>query len=196
MYRSSAGLDSANVGLRARRSFQRPVGALYGLLVAFVVAFGHRAAGGALPPVATSLLWLTVAAGAGALSSRLHWTFPRLLALFVAVQPLAHLALAEHGAAMADPSGMMTDHAGGAAWPMMGMHAAAAVVTACVVRFGWTWVSTMPALAERVVCLVRQVVAWPMTVAYRVVVVVEGGVMPGVGKVWRSRGPPCGVIWT
>lgn len=197
MLRSPAVPDSSDADGRVRPAPNHLIGMLCGLLFSSFVGLGHRLAGGSLPPLTTALPWLTAVAFAGALLSGLRWTFPRLLAVFVIIQPLAHLVLAGRGPAMTGDgamsmAGVQPSMAQHSAWMMMATHTVAAVLIAVVVRYGWIWISTMPLVIRAVVWASRRAIAWPMTKTYRVTVAPQCGPTVDVSKVWRSRGPPCG----
>jgi hypothetical protein len=114
------------------RSALRRARAVRGLLVAAVGAAlgvgGHLLAGGGVPTSPALVLLVLLAAGACTALSDREWSYPRLLTAMAGLEALVHLGMSSmgHGAAHPGPSG----------WVMLAGHAAAAVVTAWVLRSG------------------------------------------------------------
>jgi hypothetical protein len=92
---------------------------------------GHLAAGGGLPSKPAVLLLVLLASAACTLLSDREWSFGRLLVALGAVELLVHLAMGlDHGAM----SGAVRP--GPSGWAMLGAHAAAALLSAWMLRCG------------------------------------------------------------
>jgi hypothetical protein len=159
--------------MNARPAERLPAGLLGAAAIGGFTVVGHVVAGGRVTsPLTLGLVTLTVLA-LGVVLATVRWSFARLLVVTVAAQPVLHVVLgtaAPHGAGAegghaihhatvhtSEQHAAMLSSAGHGATAMWVVHVAAAVLTAVVVRWGWRWLRSMPALLRAVVYAIRSI---------------------------------------
>ncbi len=171
-------------------------GTMAGVTIAGLAAVAHVSAGGEVAGTRSIVALLGVVALAAALGTRLRWTFPRVLLVSLAVQPLLH-ALFTAGGHAGDPLHAAHAHhhmatapadAGHPSMPVV--HAAVALAGALVVRWGLRWLRSMPELVRAIAFATRRIGVVPPApvMAFTPTPALAGGrqAMP----TWTCRGPP------
>jgi hypothetical protein len=178
-------------------------GVAAGAAISALAVFAHVTAGGSLTGWAPLVGLVAVMTATTATAPRLRWTFPRVAAAAMLLQPLLHVAFAAghssapgHASAHADHLAHAARHdlaghaVAGHSLAMPVAHVAIALVTAVLLRWGLRWLRAMPGLLRTLVAGARPDVRWVLP-QVRMAAPAAALVPVDVARVpWDSRGPP------
>lgn len=122
------------------------IGAVSALLAVIVSSWSHLRGGGSASGVVDLVPLLVAAPLVGAVAGHRRWSFGALISALVVLQPAVHMSMSRHEPGMGGSSSMTAVQHGSSPWAMVVMHAVGVVTVAVTLRYGWRWVSTMPAL--------------------------------------------------
>jgi hypothetical protein len=160
------------VPVNVRPAERLPAGLLGAAAIVGLTVVAHVAGGGRFTSTATLGLLTVVVLALGLVLASVRRSFGRLLIISVVAQPVIHVVLdtvTAHGTShgphaihqnsvhTSEQHAAMLSSAGHDATAMWVVHVVAAVVTAVVVRWGWRWLRSMPALLRAIVYSVRSV---------------------------------------
>ena len=166
-----------------------------GALIAGLAAVAHAAAGGSLSASTAIVPMLVVAALGAAMTARVRWTFARILTVALVGQLVLHVVLdgaSRHGehAHHGEHAGLMAGSAPTTGSSMWVAHLLLAGGSAIVLRWGWLWLRSMPAMLRAVV-LAAQAIGAPVALAARRLVSSDAFASGRAdASAWLSRGPP------
>jgi hypothetical protein len=158
--------------VNVRRAERIPAGLLGAAAIVGLTIVAHVAAGGRFTGAVTFGLLTVVVLTLGVVLASVRWSFGRLLMISLVAQPVLHVVLGtvtahgvSHGRHSIHHTGVHTSEQHAAmlssvshdATAMWVVHVVVAAVTAVVVRCGWRWLRSMPALLRAIVYSVRSI---------------------------------------